>query len=335
MPQFDTIHHYSDDLRRRYGRRIQKISIHLDVSCPNRLAGQPGCSYCNPESFLPPSARNGEHRSEPVRQFTAGVSRFSTKYPDQLYIAYVQGYTGTLAPIARLEDWYGQLLAQPHCVGLTVGTRPDCLGQPVIELLSTLARSSGKEVRVELGAESFDDRVLHLANRGCGNDALISALERCRTADLPTDIHLIVGLPGSAPPDMAAENIATTINALPIDMVKFHQFQLISGSYWGNVFQLSEKLADDHSASGSPAERELLTELSARSGLTVQDYSVQMMHILTHLSADIAIGRLAADGPSHMIRCHSSWNNMKNYRFSSLLEGEMKRRGLRQGMYAQ
>lgn len=311
------INYYSDRLKEYFGTRVQKISIHLGQSCPNRRPdGSGGCNYCNPLSFLPPSA---DRDLNPSAQFHSGVARFAGKYPDQVYLAYIQGYTGTLGRPSRLENWYRALLDDPHCAGLVIGTRPDCLPLGVLELLGRLQVEYGKMLRIELGVESFDDRLLNLANRRCNADRSRTAIRELHSLNIPVDIHLILGLPGSEDAEDPAA-IAAEVSILPVSMVKFHQFQIISGSYWGDVWE-------------GRADGGQVTRDSLRAGmLSVDRYADKIIALLRRLAPDVMIGRLAADAPPEMIRAHESWNNMKNYRFTRLIENQMREHSLRQGM---
>jgi radical SAM protein (TIGR01212 family) len=305
---------YSAYLKRQFGSRVQKISIHPGLSCPNRNHGR-GCRYCSPESFLPP---NADASVDPLLQFEGGISRFRSKYPDQFYLAYIQGYTGTLAPVKRLAEWYRRLLDHPMCSGLVVGTRPDCLPEEVMGLFADLkARFPGKLLRIELGVESFDRRVLELADRRCTPEQSVAAIETVAAAGIPADVHLILGLPGAA----EDEHPETMLNVLPVSMVKFHQFQIVRGSPWADAAAQASELFGKVTAEG----------LRRASVMTVESYADTVIGILTRLSPDIMVGRLAADAPESMVSAHKSWNAMKNYRFTAIVEAEMKRRGLHQG----
>ncbi len=314
------INYYSEYLKDRFASRVQKISIHLGTSCPNRgPSGQGGCSYCNPQSFLP---ANADSSIPPATQLERGISRFSAKYPGQKYLAYVQGYTGTLGSVSLLDSRYRQLLDHPRCCGLIVGTRPDCIGDDVLQLFQNLSRDySQSMIRIELGLESFEDSVLRLANRGCTAAQSRDAVRNINERGIPVDIHMILGLPGSD----GKSNPADDINRLPVSMVKFHQFYLIQGSTWGS-------LADNPPAADG-GDSALAAELRRSSGVTVDSYIDTLTTVLAQLSPEILIGRLCADAPATMVRSHSSWRNMRNYRLTGLVEWRLQEKGWHQGVF--
>jgi radical SAM protein (TIGR01212 family) len=322
---------YSQQLRFHFGTRVQKISIHLGLNCPNRdSSGEGGCSYCSPASFLPP---NADHRIPPTAQLEAGIAQFRAKYPDQKYLAYIQGYTGTLAPASRLEDWYRSLLAHPGCSGLVVGTRPDCLPPAVLRLIADLRVDfPDKMIRVELGVESFDDRVLAAANRGCSARQSRLAIRSLASLGIPVDIHLILGLPGALP----RENPADEINALPVSMVKFHQFQIVDGSSWARRYRLISNTSDEAWSETEPGAGKISAldrDLLHAARFSVDDYLQSLVPIIAELSPDTSIGRLAADSPRDLVHAHPSWQNTKNFRITELLRQRLASASLYQGIY--
>ncbi len=156
---------FGQDLLRRYGERVHKLTIHAGFSCPNRdgSIGRGGCTFCNNSSFSPVA------RKEPdiTAQIAAGRRVIAKRTGAKRFIAYFQTYTNTHGEISRLANCYEQALAEPDVVGLSVGTRPDCVPPEVLDLLVSY-QSRGYDVWLELGLQSAFDHTLEKVNRGHG-----------------------------------------------------------------------------------------------------------------------------------------------------------------------
>ena len=154
---------YGSYLSRIFPYKVQKISLHAGFSCPNRdgTKGWGGCTYCNNQTFSPDYCHTGRSVTEQLRE---GVAFFARKYPDMKYLAYFQAYTNTYGDFDRLTALYEEALSFPGVVGLIIGTRPDCMPQPLLDYLARLA--SSHYVMVEYGIESTDDATLVRINRG-------------------------------------------------------------------------------------------------------------------------------------------------------------------------
>ena len=133
---------------RRYGERVHKIAIDAAFTCPNRdgSKGRGGCSFCNNVSFSP----NSRRRAPVAQQIATGRKVLAKRTGARRYIAYFQAYTNTYADRGRLDSLYRQALEEPDVVGLSVGTRPDCVAPEVLDLLCGY-RDQGREVWLELG----------------------------------------------------------------------------------------------------------------------------------------------------------------------------------------
>lgn len=193
MTLSDVVHTFGSDLLRRHGARVHKLAIHAGFTCPNRdgTRGRGGCSFCNNVSFSPHAGR------EPsvAEQIAAGRAVVRRRTGAVRFLAYFQAYTNTYADAERLGALYREALAEPDVIGLSVGTRPDALPTPVLDLLAGL-RDQGHEIWLELGLQSAFDATLARVNRGHGFSDYCRAMERARERGLPVCTHLIVGLPG-------------------------------------------------------------------------------------------------------------------------------------------
>ncbi len=275
---------------------MQKITIDGGFSCPNRdgTVGRGGCIYCNNSSFSPDKG-GGKSIAE---QIEFGKSFFARKYPDMRYIAYFQSYTGTHAPLATLIDLYSEALRQPEVDGLIIGTRPDCMPDNLLKELAEIRKNAF--VMVEYGAESFHDSTLQRINRCHTAAQTIDAVERTKAAGIETGLHLINGLPGEHE-DMILESV-DVVNSLPVDVVKFHQMQVVKGTVLARQWQRGE--ADIMNFS-------------------VDDYLALCVKIVKALRKDIAIERFVSQSPADML-LHPKWG-LKNYEFTGKLNSALRK----------
>ena len=209
----------NDHLRRRFGRKVYKISLTSGCTCPNRdgTLGDRGCIFCDGAGAF------AEHGSIP-EQLAAARRRVADKVgPDAGYIAYFQSFTNTYAPAELLRPQFMAALEPEDVVALSVATRPDCLPTEIMELLTDLCRI--KPVWVELGLQT-----VHLASaawmrRGYDLPVFDDAVHRLKAIGAEVIVHQILGLPGESVEDMAAT--ARYIGACGADGVKFHLLHVL------------------------------------------------------------------------------------------------------------
>ena len=218
--------------RNRFGERIQKLSIHAGFTCPNRdgKVGWGGCTYCNNLTFTPDYC---ETTSSVTEQLEKGKAFFSSRNPGQRYLAYFQSYTNTYGATARLIELYEEAIAFPGVIGLVVGTRPDCISDDLLDFFSALARD--RFVSIEFGIESTRDDTLHRINRGHTFAQAREAVVKTSLRGIHVGGHFILGLPGESEQEVLSHSKA--INALPLDSIKLHQLQIISGTAMASEYQ--------------------------------------------------------------------------------------------------
>jgi radical SAM protein (TIGR01212 family) len=215
------------ELKRRFGCRVQKISIDAGLSCPNRdgtLSTQ-GCIYCNARGSGTGAFSRG---ISVVDQIRTGIEAMRKRYKAKKFIAYFQSYTNTYGPLAELTGHWHSAIAFPEVVGLAIGTRPDCIDPKVIASLQRLARSH--LVWLEYGLQSAHDRTLAAINRGHDLQTFLDAVSLTRRLgpDIGICAHVILGLPGETKSDML--QTARVIDDSGIDGVKLHLLYVIRGT---------------------------------------------------------------------------------------------------------
>ncbi|WP_243694190.1 TIGR01212 family radical SAM protein [Vibrio viridaestus] len=210
------------DLKHRYGEKVHKLTLHGGFSCPNRdgTIGRGGCTFCNVSSFVDETAKSSSIQQQLERR-AEEVTRAKK------YLAYFQAYTNTYAEVQLLDQMYQQALRSADIVGLCVGTRPDCVPQEVLMLLSGYVQQ-GYEVWLELGLQSAHDKTLHRINRGHDFSAYSAITHTARMMGLKVCTHLIVGLPDESKSD----NITTMEKVLAVgtDGIKLHSLHIVEGS---------------------------------------------------------------------------------------------------------
>jgi len=186
-------------LRERFGCKVYKIALNGGFTCPNRdgTLGDRGCIFCS-------QGGSGEFAGDPkmsiTQQIEEGKKRVGSKNRDGKYIAYFQVYTGTYADVGRLEELYTEAVSHPDIVALSIGTRPDCLGEDVLDLLSRI--NAIKPVWIELGLQTIHERTARYIRRGYELTVFDEALKALRARGIEVIVHVIIGLPGESREDM-------------------------------------------------------------------------------------------------------------------------------------
>ncbi|MBY8223133.1 TIGR01212 family radical SAM protein [Vibrio fluvialis] len=222
MQLHELVNTIGQDLQRRYGERVHKLTLHGGFSCPNRdgTVGRGGCTFCNVASFA--DEQSQAKSIEDQLKDRAGEVQRAKKY-----LAYFQAYTSTYAEVQVLKNMYEQALKAADIVGLCVGTRPDCVPDAVLELLAEYVQQ-GFEIWLELGLQTANDRTLKRINRGHDFACYAEITRRARALGIKVCTHLIVGLPKEGRDD----NIATLEQVLTIgtDGIKLHGLHIVEGS---------------------------------------------------------------------------------------------------------
>jgi radical SAM protein (TIGR01212 family) len=192
----ERVHTFGQWLKNKHGERVHKIALDVGFTCPNRdgSKGIGGCTFCNNASFSP-SGRGGNNAAPLDEQFESGRRGVDRCTRAKKYLAYFQAYTNTYGEVAELKRQYDQALAMDGVIGLAIGTRPDCVPDSVLDLLSNY-RQQGLEIILELGLQSAFDETLDRVNRGHGIKDYIRSCLAARRRGIPVCTHLIVGLPG-------------------------------------------------------------------------------------------------------------------------------------------
>jgi len=288
-------------LRERFGTRVQKVTLDAGLTCPNRdgRVGVGGCLYCNARG----SGTGAWNRGQTITaQLQEGMARLGRRYGASRFIAYFQSFSNTYAPVETLRALYQEALAFPEVVGLSIGTRPDCLSPEIMDLLAALARE--RLLWLELGLQSAHDDTLKRINRGHDAACFAQAVEAAAARGLEVVAHVILGLPGEGPAEMAAT--ARYLAGLPLQGVKIHLLYVVRGSGLEGLYRAGNY---------RPLEEEEYVNL-------VADF-------LELLPRHLIIHRLTGD-PHREELVAPAWSLDKSRVLTSIRE-ELARRGSRQG----
>lgn len=288
-------------LRTTFARRIFKIPIDAGFTCPNidGTVARGGCSFCDNRSFAP-NARGAPRSIED--QLQSGMARYRRRFRAEGFIAYFQAFTNTHAPVERLRVLYDRALALPDVVGLAIATRPDCVPEPVLELLGEYHRRT--YLWLEYGLQTIHDATLAALNRWHTYAQFVDAVTRARARGLRLSAHLILGLPGETRAMMLAS--AAAVAQLALDGVKIHHLYL--------------------SPNTALEQQHRRTPLAL---LALPDYVALVCDVLERLPPRMVIERLMGelDGP---YVAAPRWGESKA-RITARIEAELLRRGTRQG----
>ncbi len=225
-------HSFDYYLKETYGLKVMKVPLDAGFTCPNRdgTCGVGGCYFCSQEGS-----------GELIRDKTASLSqqyltikkKLNQKWPNAKTIPYFQAYTNTYAALAELKQSYEPFLALPEVVGLAIGTRPDCLDQPIIDYLVSLNQKT--DIYLELGLQTMFDTTALAFNRGYPLRVFEATIKRLAKTPLKVSVHIINGLPDETF-DMMIDT-AKYLSQLPLFGIKIHMLHLLSDSVYGQAYQ--------------------------------------------------------------------------------------------------
>ncbi|HOY31258.1 MAG TPA: TIGR01212 family radical SAM protein [Bacteroidales bacterium] len=296
---------YSSYCIKKFGSRLQKLSIDAGFTCPNRdgTLSTDGCTYCDNKAFNPSYCLPEKSITQ---QIDEGIDFHRLRYRRAtIYIGYFQPYSNTYKELSELKKIYGEALAHPLISGIAIGTRPDCIDDEKLDHLQDL--SEKHYISIEYGIESCYNKTLETINRGHTFETAMEALEKTAARNLFTSAHLVFGLPGESTGDMLAQ--AEIISQLPINSLKLHQLQIIKGTMMAEEYQKDP------------------------SGFTLFDldeYIDFIIEFLERLNPAILIERLSGEVPPRFLLV-STWGLIRADRVLQLIEQRMKEKKTWQG----
>lgn len=288
-------------LRERFGEKVYKVTLNGGMSCPNRdgKIGTRGCIFCS-------EGGSGDFAADVslsiTEQINSQIRILSQKRPIRKYIAYFQAYTNTYASVEYLKKIFTEAMEHPEIVALSIGTRPDCLGEDVLELLEELNKK--KPVWIELGLQTMHEHTAQYIRRGYRLSCFEKALTELQSRKIEVIVHTILGLPGETKEDILAT--MEYLNSRKIQGIKLQLLHVLKGTDLAQDY-LDEKFA--------VYER--------------QEYLDLLRECLEHLDPSIVIHRMTGDGPAELLLA-PLWAGRKR-EVLNLLHHQMKEKGSFQG----
>ena len=290
--------------KNKYGAKVYKIALDAGLTCPNRdgTLGNRGCIFCS-------AGGSGDFAVKPMdsiaKQLEEGQAMFGKKKTGNLFIAYFQAYTNTYGDPDYLYSIYEEALKQPQIVGISIATRPDCLGNEILELLAALQKKyPHKDIWIELGLQTIHASTAAYIRRGYQLDVFDTAVANLKARNIPVIVHVILGLPGETP-EMILETIRY-LNQLDIFGIKLQLLHILKDT----------DLAIDY------AEGKFET-------LSKESYMELLISCLKTLSPQIVVHRLTGDGPKDLL-ISPTWSLYKRDFFNTL-HRHLKQTGEYQG----
>lgn len=213
---------YSTFLKETFGQRVQKIAVHAGFTCPNRdgTVAYGGCTYCNIDSFTPEAARARIPIKEQVR---SRIDYWKTRYDIKAFMIYFQPYSNTYAPLEHLKQLYQEALEHPEVVGISVGTRPDCIDDEKLAYFEEFSQDTF--LTIEYGIESVHDEMLRLINRGHDYNCTKAGIQKTAGGGINVCAHVVLGFPYETKEQML--QTAEEISTLPLNFIKIHNLHIV------------------------------------------------------------------------------------------------------------
>jgi len=299
----DRINTFGQDLLRRHGERVHKIALDAGFTCPNRdgTKGRGGCSFCNNVSFSP----DADTRMDLAAQISKARLAIAQRTRARKFIAYFQAYTNTYDKVEALETLYRTALTEPDMVGISVGTRPDCVSSDVLDLLDRF-RDQGLEVWLELGLQSAFDKTLERVNRGHTFAEYRETALAARQRGISVCTHLILGLPGET--EVHCHDTLDKVLEIGVDGLKLHPLHVVKHTLLAHQWRHNEYHP-----------------------LTRDEYIGMAVDLIERTPANIIYHRVTATASRDVLLapawCAEKWNVLNG------IEMELRLRGTRQGSH--
>ena len=272
----------SEVLKEKYGEKIYRLSLESGCTCPNRdgSKGTGGCSFCSLNGsgdFAVPLEHETNSLNDLLdRQITKAKEIISRKTNAKRFIAYFQSYSNTYGDPAYLENLYTAVAERDDIVILSLGTRPDCINDEIIEMLIRVNRI--KPVWVELGLQTMHEKSADMIGRGFSLYEFEQAYSRLKDAGIEVIIHVIMGFPWETRADMI-ETVKYVAGLEPKpDGIKMHMLQVLDGTRLGEEYKKNPFYV-----------------------MSLNEYAELIRHCLKIIGDDIVVHRMTGDGPKKIL----------------------------------
>lgn len=290
-------------LRQKFGCKVFKISLDAGFSCPNRdgTISKGGCVFCSERGS---GDFAGNRQFSIKQQFESIKEVMSKKWKEGKYIAYFQAYTNTYAQVNVLRKKYEEAINENGVVALAIATRPDCLGEDVLNLLEELSKKV--YLWVELGLQTSNECTAKKINRGYDLSIFEKAIENLRRRNIDVVTHIIFGLPGETKLDML--NTVNYVAKQDVQGIKFHLLHLMKNTPLVEFYDKGELKF-----------------------LSQEEYIDIICSSISIIPQNIVIHRLTGDAPRSLL-IGPQWS-LKKWEILNAIDSELEKRGIYQGIY--
>lgn len=274
---------YSEYLKEKYGEKVYKLPVSLDITCPNRdgNVGCGGCIFCGEEGG---SFENLSNKFDIKEQILKNKEHISRKYKAKKFIAFFQNFTNTYMDLEDFKSAVQEALVE-DVVGISISTRPDCISDEYLMFLAEVQKASNVEITIELGLQSVNYHTLEKINRGHSLAEFIDCMIRINRYGFSTCVHMILNLPWDDMIDVVEG--AKILSSLDVKEVKFHSLYIVKDTAIGRMYEAGE------------------IEMISK-----EEYIDRVIAFLEHLSPSIAIQRLIGRAPEEntlFVNWNTSW----------------------------
>jgi len=296
-------HSFNSYLRNIYGERIQKVTVDAGFTCPNRdgTVASGGCIYCNNESFNP-------GYNDPIKsvrqQIDEGTEFLKRRYGVDKFIVYFQPYSNTYASLDKLKQLYEEALSSPGIIGLTIGTRPDCIDEMKINYLQSLCKSY--DITIEYGLESIYNDSLKKLNRGHDYQSYLDAIEMTKNRGIKICTHIILGFPWENRDQWMYES--EVLSEIDFNFLKIHQLHIVK-----NTVMERQHIQNPYRL------------------FTLTEYVDTVVAFLEKLNPEIVVQRLVGEAPKNLLVA-PKWGK-RNSEVIKFITDELETRDTWQGKF--
>ncbi len=295
---------FDEEIKAQFGKKLYRLSLNGGLGCPNRAGGfgKGGCIFCSEGGSGDFAAGKEESVTKQLKKARLQVAGKLPKQMPYGYIAYFQAYTNTYGPVEKLDQLFSEAMDDEEVEVVSIATRPDCLPEETVALLSRL--NQRKPIWVELGLQTAVEETADFIRRGYPLSCFTDARKRLFEAGIPVIAHVILGLPGEG----LGEVLSTIdyLNSQAVEGVKLQLLHILEGTRLAELYREGKVKA-----------------------LSFEEYEEFLFVALERLRPETVVHRITGDGPKRLLLA-PLWSGDKKRVFNRLHQ-DMKARGIYQG----
>ena len=222
---------FSSYLKKKFIEKVYKVTLDAGFSCPNRdgTLSSSGCIFCDDSGSFSQAHSN---KLDVEKQLEVGMETLKKRFKAKKFLSYFQAYSNTYKPVDKLKLLYDKALTPDDVVGLSIGTRPDCVDDEKLDLIASYSKT--KEVWLEFGLQSANDKTLKMINRGHDYKCFENAYLKAKDRNINVCVHVILGLMNETYDEIMYT--AKTLAKLNVDGIKFHMLCVLKNTQLEKIY---------------------------------------------------------------------------------------------------